>query len=43
LQRGVLIRDVTAYPMLQNYFRVSVGTPKENDLLLQALREIFAA
>jgi len=43
LQRGILIRDVTAYPMLQNYFRVSVGTPKENDLLLQALREILAA
>jgi histidinol-phosphate aminotransferase len=40
LQRDILIRDVSAYPMLQDYFRVSVGTPEENDLLLSALREI---
>ena len=43
LKRGILIRDVTGYPMLQDYFRVGVGTPKENDLLLKSLREIFAA
>ncbi|MCM3904326.1 MAG: aminotransferase class I/II-fold pyridoxal phosphate-dependent enzyme, partial [Pyrinomonadaceae bacterium] len=41
LQRDILIRDVSKYPLLQNYFRVSVGTPEENDLLLAALREIF--
>jgi len=40
LQRDILIRDVSKYPMLQDYFRVSVGTPEENDLLLAALREI---
>ena len=40
LQRDILIRDVSKYPMLQEYFRVSVGTPEENDLLLAALREI---
>jgi histidinol-phosphate aminotransferase len=40
LQRDILIRDVSKYPMLQNYFRVSVGTPEENDLLLAALREV---
>jgi len=43
LQRGVLIRDVAGYPMLKDYFRVCVGTPEENDLLLESLREIFAA
>lgn len=42
LRRDILIRDVSSYPMLQDYFRVSVGTPEENDLLLAALREIFA-
>lgn len=42
LQRGILIRDVTGYPMLQDYFRIGVGTPEENDLLLESLREIFA-
>jgi histidinol-phosphate aminotransferase len=41
LQRNILIRDVSAYPMLQDYFRLSVGTPEENDLLLNALREIL--
>ncbi|HEX8144171.1 MAG TPA: histidinol-phosphate transaminase [Pyrinomonadaceae bacterium] len=42
LQRGLLIRDVSAYPMLAEFFRLSVGTPAENDLLIESLREIFA-
>jgi len=40
LKRDILIRDVSGYPMLSDYFRVSVGTPEENDLLLEGLREI---
>ncbi|MBA2503950.1 MAG: histidinol-phosphate transaminase [Pyrinomonadaceae bacterium] len=43
LQRGLLIRDVSGYPMLSDCFRVSVGTPAENNLLLSALREVCAA
>lgn len=43
LGRGILIRDVSGYRMLQNYFRIGVGTPEENNLLLESLREIFAA
>ncbi|HEY0099711.1 MAG TPA: histidinol-phosphate transaminase [Pyrinomonadaceae bacterium] len=42
LKRDILVRDVSGYPMLRDYFRVSVGTPRENDLLLAALHEIFA-
>jgi histidinol dehydrogenase len=42
LRRDILIRDVSGHPMLKDYFRVSVGTPTENDRLLSALREIFA-
>jgi histidinol-phosphate aminotransferase len=38
---GVLVRDVSGYPMLKDFFRVSVGTPAENDRLLQGLRHIF--
>jgi histidinol-phosphate/aromatic aminotransferase/cobyric acid decarboxylase-like protein len=38
---GVLIRDVSSYPMLKDYFRVSVGTPEENERLLRGLRDIF--
>ena len=41
LERDILIRDVSDYPMLSDYFRVSVGTPQENDLLIEALREIL--
>jgi len=40
LERNILIRDVSRYPMLHDFFRVSVGTPAENNLLLAALREI---
>ena len=38
LGKDILIRDVSGYPMLSEYFRVSVGTPDENDRLLSALR-----
>jgi histidinol-phosphate aminotransferase len=42
LRRGrILVRDVSSYPMLKDYFRVSVGTPAENDRLLEWLRHIF--
>ncbi|HKG12218.1 MAG TPA: histidinol-phosphate transaminase [Pyrinomonadaceae bacterium] len=41
LARDILVRDVSGYPMLADYFRVSVGTPEENDKLVAALAEIF--
>jgi len=40
LTRDILIRDVSTYPMLSEYFRVSVGTPEENGLLIKGLRSI---
>jgi histidinol-phosphate aminotransferase len=42
LQRDILIRDVSGYPMLKEYFRFSVGTPEENEHLLKSIREICA-
>jgi histidinol-phosphate aminotransferase len=36
-RRGVLVRDVTAYPMLSRCLRISVGTPEENETFLHAL------
>jgi histidinol-phosphate/aromatic aminotransferase/cobyric acid decarboxylase-like protein len=39
LKHDILIRDVSSYPMLSDYFRISVGTPEENDRLLKALNE----
>jgi histidinol-phosphate aminotransferase len=37
VERGVLIRDMTGYPMLGKALRVSVGAPEENDQFLKAL------
>ncbi len=42
VKRDILIRDVSGYPMLSDYFRISVGTPEENELLLSGLRETCA-
>jgi histidinol-phosphate aminotransferase len=42
LKRDILVRDVSGYPMLSEYFRFNVGTPEENDRLLRALNEIQA-
>lgn len=41
LKRDILIRDVSNYPMLKDYFRVSVGTPDENERLLNALSVVL--
>jgi histidinol-phosphate aminotransferase len=37
LRRGVVVRDVTSYPMLERCLRVTVGTEEENDAFLHAL------
>jgi histidinol-phosphate aminotransferase len=37
---GILIRDVSSYPMLSRCLRVTVGTRAENDRFLAALREL---
>jgi len=42
LSRDILIRDVSRYPMLERFFRVSVGTPAENDRLLNGLKELVS-
>jgi histidinol-phosphate aminotransferase len=42
LRRGVLVRDVTSYPMLSRCLRVSVGSAEENDLFLHALGAALA-
>jgi len=41
--RGVLIRDVSKYPLLGKALRVSIGTPEENDAFLSALRATLGA
>jgi histidinol-phosphate aminotransferase len=39
-QRGIIVRDRTSEPKLENCLRISVGTPEQNDLLLNALKEL---
>ena len=39
--RGVLIRDVGSYPMLERYVRVSVGRGEENQAFLQSLKHVL--
>jgi histidinol-phosphate aminotransferase len=41
--RGILVRDVSSYPMLSQCLRVSVGTPDENNRLLSALHTALNA
>jgi histidinol-phosphate aminotransferase len=38
--QGVLIRDVSTYPMLERGLRVSIGTPEENEEFLTVLRSV---
>jgi histidinol-phosphate aminotransferase len=37
----VLVRDVSAYPLLERCLRVSIGTPEENDKFLAALDRVL--
>jgi len=38
--RGILVRDVSAYPRLANCLRVSIGSAEQNERFLAALKEI---
>jgi histidinol-phosphate aminotransferase len=42
-ERGILVRDVSGYPRLGRHLRLSVGSPEENDALLEALPAVLAA
>ncbi len=43
LLRDILVRDVSKYPMLSDYVRISVGSPEENNKLIAALQTILNA
>ena len=42
LERGILVRDCSSWPRLDDCLRVTVGTPGENDRFLAALSEVLA-
>jgi histidinol-phosphate aminotransferase len=41
LERGVLVRNFSHTPHLTNCLRVTVGTPKDNDVFLTALSDVL--
>ncbi len=41
--RGVLVRDVSSYPLLKGCVRVTVGFHEENDLFLEVLTDVLRA
>ncbi len=42
LERGVLVRDFSRWPRVEQCLRVTVGTPAENDAFLAALQEVLS-
>jgi histidinol-phosphate aminotransferase len=40
---GILVRDVSRYPMLEKCLRVSIGSPAENDRFLASLKRVMTA
>lgn len=38
---GILVRNMGAYPLLENHFRVTIGKPEENALFLESMKQIL--
>ena len=38
IQKGILVRDLSAHPRLKNCLRVTIGTPEENDRFLTGIK-----
>jgi histidinol-phosphate aminotransferase len=42
-RKGILVRDVSSYPMCENCLRVNVGSGDENKAFLTAVKDFFAS
>ena len=42
LDRGVLVRDCSGWPRLTDCLRVTIGTPDENRVFVEALKEVLS-
>lgn len=40
-ENGILVRDVSGYPLLENCFRLSIGTPYENEQFKTVVKRFF--
>ena len=43
LDRGIVVRDLSAHPLLRDCLRVSIGTAGENESVYAALRDMMAS
>ena len=41
IEKGVLVRNMSHIPKMENSLRVSVGKPEENEIFLQSLKEVL--
>jgi histidinol-phosphate aminotransferase len=39
--KGILVRDVSSYPLCDGCLRINIGTPEENKVLVDAVQEFF--
>lgn len=42
LERGVLVRSFGSVPVLENFFRISIGNKEQNDIFLEELKSILS-
>lgn len=40
-EKGVLVRNMGYYPMLENCLRVNIGTPEENKIFIETVKDIL--
>lgn len=40
-REGILVRDISKYPKLSRFLRISIGSPEENDKFLKCLKNIL--
>ncbi|MEM7186540.1 MAG: histidinol-phosphate transaminase [Bacteroidota bacterium] len=41
LQKGIVVRNRSTQPLCENTLRITVGTPEENELLIQTLNDLI--
>jgi len=41
MRKGILVRDLSGHPLLENCFRTAVGTREMNNILINELKNIF--
>ena len=40
-EKGIVVRDRSALPLMENCIRITVGTKEENEKFIEALKEVM--